>query len=94
MANLQDAVKPVVEIRNSNRQYRSRLAVRSSFRRLRASFALSCVPTALAHLLLALSASVWLYVLAFTMASFRNASMMPALAVMVAIAVREPAGEK
>ena len=43
--------------------------------------------TALAHLLLALANSVWLFVLAFTLASFLNASMMPATNTMIALNV-------
>jgi DHA1 family multidrug resistance protein-like MFS transporter len=55
--------------------------------RLRNILAVTCVLTALAHLLLALSNSVWLYVLAFTLASFLNASMMPATNTMIALNV-------
>ncbi len=55
--------------------------------RLRDILALTCVLTALAHLLLALSHSVWLYVLAFTLASFLNASMMPVTNTMIALNV-------
>jgi DHA1 family multidrug resistance protein-like MFS transporter len=55
--------------------------------RLRDILAVTCVLTALAHLLLALSNSVWLYVLAFTAASFLNASMMPATNTMIALNV-------
>ena len=55
--------------------------------RLRNILAVSCVLTALGHLLLALSNSVWLYVLAFTLASFLNASMMPATNSMIALNV-------
>jgi len=56
-------------------------------RRLRNLLAITCVLTALGHLLLALSDSVWLYVLAFTLASFLNASMMPATNTMIALNV-------
>jgi MFS transporter, DHA1 family, multidrug resistance protein len=56
-------------------------------RRLRDILAVTCVLTALAHLMLALSHSVWLYVLAFTLASFLNASMMPATNTMIALNV-------
>ena len=56
-------------------------------RRLRDILAVTCVLTALAHLLLALSGSVWLFVLAFTLASFLNASMMPATNTMIALNV-------
>jgi DHA1 family multidrug resistance protein-like MFS transporter len=56
-------------------------------RRLRSMLAVNCVLTALGHLLLALSGSVWLYVLAFTLASFLNASMMPATNTMIALNV-------
>ena len=55
--------------------------------RLRSILAVTCVLTALAHLALALSGSVWLYVLAFTAASFLNASMMPATNTMIALNV-------
>jgi MFS transporter, DHA1 family, multidrug resistance protein len=55
--------------------------------RLRTMLSVICVLTALAHLLLALSNSVWLYVLAFTLASFLNASMMPATNTMIALNV-------
>ena len=55
--------------------------------RLRKVLAITCVLTALGHLLLALSNSVWLYVLAFTLASFLNASMMPATNTMIALNV-------
>ena len=55
--------------------------------RLRNILAITCVLTALAHLLLALSNSVWLFVLAFTLAAFLNASMMPATNTMIALNV-------
>jgi DHA1 family multidrug resistance protein-like MFS transporter len=55
--------------------------------RLRNILAATCVLTAAGHLLLALSDSVWLYVLAFTAASFLNASMMPATNTMIALNV-------
>lgn len=55
--------------------------------RLRNILAVTCVLTALAHLLLALSNSVWLFVLAFTLAAFLNASMMPATNTMIALNV-------
>jgi DHA1 family multidrug resistance protein-like MFS transporter len=55
--------------------------------RLRNLLAVTCVLTALAHLLLALSNSVWLFVLAFTLAAFLNASMMPATNTMIALNV-------
>ncbi len=55
--------------------------------RLRDILAVTCVLTALGHLALALSNSVGLYVLAFTVASFLNASMMPATNTMVALNV-------
>jgi len=55
--------------------------------RLRDILAVTCVLTALAHLLLAFSNSAWLYVLAFTVASFLNASMMPATNTMIALNV-------
>jgi len=55
--------------------------------RLRDVLGITCVLTALAHLLLALSHSAWLYVLAFTLASFLNASMMPATNTMIALNV-------
>jgi DHA1 family multidrug resistance protein-like MFS transporter len=55
--------------------------------RLRDILALTCVLTAAAHLLLALSGSVWLYVFAFTLASFLNASMMPATNTLIALNV-------
>ena len=55
--------------------------------RLRDILAVTCVLTALAHLLLAQSNSVWLFVLAFTLASFLNASMMPATNTMIALNV-------
>jgi DHA1 family multidrug resistance protein-like MFS transporter len=55
--------------------------------RLRELLAVTCVLTALGHLLLAASNSVWLYVLAFTLASFLNASMMPATNTMIALNV-------
>ena len=56
-------------------------------RRLRSMLAVTCVLTALGHLALALSNSAWLYVLAFTVASFLNASMMPATNTMIALNV-------
>jgi MFS family permease len=61
----------------------------ASFRRwrLRDILAVTCVLTALSHLLLAFSNSVWLFVLAFTLASFLNASMMPATNTMIALNV-------
>ena len=55
--------------------------------RLRNILAVTCVLTALGHLALAASHSVWLYVLAFTAASFLNASMMPATNTMIALNV-------
>ena len=55
--------------------------------RLRKRLAVTCVLTALGHLLLALSDTVWLYVLAFTLAAFLNASMMPATNTMIALNV-------
>ena len=55
--------------------------------RLRSLLAVTCVLTALGHLALALSNSAWLYVLAFTLASFLNASMMPATNTMIALNV-------
>ena len=55
--------------------------------RLRDILAVTCVLTALAHFLLALGNSVWLFVLAFTLASFLNASMMPATNTMIALNV-------
>jgi len=55
--------------------------------RLRDILAVTCVLTALAHLLLALSNSVWLYIVAFTLAAFLNASMMPATNTMIALNV-------
>ena len=55
--------------------------------RLRNILAATCALTALGHLLLALSDSVWLYVVAFTVASFLNASMMPATNTMIALNV-------
>ena len=55
--------------------------------RLRDILAVTCVLTALAHLLLAFSNSAWLYVAAFTVASFLNASMMPATNTMIALNV-------
>ena len=55
--------------------------------RLRNLLAVMCVLTALGHLLLAFSHSAWLYVLAFTVASFLNASMMPATNTMIALNV-------
>jgi DHA1 family multidrug resistance protein-like MFS transporter len=55
--------------------------------RLRNILAVTCVLTALAHLLLAASHSVWLFVLAFTLASYLNASMMPATNAMIALNV-------
>ena len=48
---------------------------------------LPCVLTALGHLALAASHTVWLYVFAFTAASFLNASMMPATNTMIALNV-------
>lgn len=56
-------------------------------RRLRNILAVTCVLTAVGHLLLALSDSAWLYVLAFTLASFLNASMMPSTNTMIALNV-------
>jgi MFS family permease len=61
-------------------------------RRLRTMLAIICVLAALAHLLLALGNSVWLYVLAFTLASFLNASMMPATNTMIATSAANGAG--
>ena len=55
--------------------------------RLRQMLAVTCVLTALGHLLLAASQSVWLFVVAFTLASFLNASMMPATNTMIALNV-------
>ena len=55
--------------------------------RLRNILAVTCVLTALGHLALAASHTVWLYVLAFTAASFLNASMMPATNTMIALNV-------
>lgn len=55
--------------------------------RLRDMLAVTCVLTALAHLLLALSHTEWLFVTAFTLASFLNASMMPATNTMIALNV-------
>lgn len=55
--------------------------------RLRGILGVTCMLTAAAHLLLALAGSVWLYVLAFTLASFLNASMMPAANTMIALNV-------
>lgn len=55
--------------------------------RVRNVLAVTCVLTALGHLLLALSHSVWLFVLAFALASFLNASMMPATNTMIALNV-------
>ena len=55
--------------------------------RLRDILAVTCVLTALAHLMLALSSSVWLFTVAFTLASFLNASMMPATNAMIALNV-------
>ena len=55
--------------------------------RLRDLLAATCVLTALGHLLLALADSAWLYVLAFTVAAFLNASMMPATNTMIALNV-------
>jgi len=56
-------------------------------RRLRNLLAVSCALTALGHLLLALSHTAWLYVIAFTLASFLNAAMMPATNTMIALNV-------
>ena len=53
--------------------------------RLRNILAITCVLTALGHLALAASHTVWLYVPAFTAASFLNASMMPATNTMIAL---------
>jgi len=58
-----------------------------SKRRLRDTLVMTNVLAAFAHLLLALSNSVWLYVLAFTVASFLNASMMPATNALIAFNV-------
>lgn len=55
--------------------------------RLRNILAVTCVLTGLSHLLLAYSNSVWLFVVAFTLASFLNASMMPATNTMIALNV-------
>ena len=55
--------------------------------RLRNLLAVACLLTALGHLLLALSDSAWLFVFAFTLASFLNASMMPATNTMIALNV-------
>jgi DHA1 family multidrug resistance protein-like MFS transporter len=56
-------------------------------RRMRNVLVISCVLAALGHLLLALSDSVWLFVLAFTVASLLNASMMPATNALIALNV-------
>ena len=56
-------------------------------RRLRNMLVMTSVLAAFGHLLLALSDSVWLYVLAFTVASFLNASMMPATNALIAFNV-------
>ena len=58
-----------------------------SKRRVRNVLVVSCVLAAVGHLLLALADSVWLYVLAFTVASLLNASMMPATNALVAFNV-------
>jgi len=55
--------------------------------RLRGLLAVTCVLTAFGHLALAASHTVWLFVLAFTLASFLNASMMPATNTMIALNV-------
>jgi MFS transporter, DHA1 family, multidrug resistance protein len=55
--------------------------------RLRDILAVTCVLTAAAHLALAFSNTAWLYVAAFTVASFLNASMMPATNTMIALNV-------
>lgn len=56
-------------------------------RRLRNTLVMTSVLAAFGHLLLALSNSVWLYVFAFTVASFLNASMMPATNALIAFNV-------
>ncbi len=58
-----------------------------STRRMRPLLVAASLFTAAAHLLLALSDSVWLYVLAFTAASLLNASMMPATNALIAFNV-------
>lgn len=55
--------------------------------RMRSVLVISCVLAALGHLLLALSDSIWLFVLAFTVASLLNASMMPATNALIALNV-------
>ena len=56
-------------------------------RRVRTLLAASCVLAALGHLLLALSDSIWLFVLAFTLAALLNAAMMPASNTLIALNV-------
>ena len=53
--------------------------------RLRTVLLSTCVVSALVHVLLALSDAVWLYVLAFTVASFLNAAMVPATNPLIAL---------
>ena len=55
--------------------------------RLRDVLAATCVLTALGHLGIALANSIPLFVLAFTLAAFLNASMMPATNTMIALNV-------
>ena len=56
-------------------------------KRLRNTLVMTSLLSAFGHLFLALSDSVWLYVLAFTVASFLNASMMPASNALIAFNV-------
>lgn len=56
-------------------------------RPLRQVLVVTLLLSALGHLLLALSNSAWLYICAFTFASFLNASMMPATNAMIAFNV-------
>jgi len=55
--------------------------------RVRSVLGISCVLAAAGHLLLALADSVWLFVLAFTVASLLNAAMMPATNALIALNV-------
>ena len=56
-------------------------------RRLRTSLVVTTALTAAAHLLLAVSDTVWLYIVAFTVASLLNASLMPATNALIAFNV-------
>ena len=56
--------------------------------RLRTILVLTTLLSAAAHVLLALSNEVWLYVIAFTIASFLNAAVVPVINSLIAFTVR------